>query len=48
MSYCQRKEIYGEWFTSQQGLSAGTTRMWDDDPAWKVDPLRERRSAEHC
>ena len=33
------KEIYGEWFTSQQGFSTGTTRMWEDDPVWKVDPV---------
>ena len=33
------KEIYGEWFTSQQGFSTGTTRMWEDDPVWKVDPI---------
>src|SRR5271169_4408243 len=33
------KEIYGEWFTSQQGFSTGTTRMWEDDPMWKVDPI---------
>jgi multiple sugar transport system substrate-binding protein len=32
-------EIYGEWFTSQQGFSTGTTRMWEDDPVWKVDPI---------
>jgi multiple sugar transport system substrate-binding protein len=33
------KEIYGQWFTSQQGFSTGTTRMWEDDPVWKVDPV---------
>src|SRR3954468_13665813 len=33
------KEIYGEWFTSQQGFSTGTTRMWEDGPVWKVDPI---------
>src|SRR6516225_6898655 len=33
------KEVYGEWFTSQQGFSTGTTRMWEDDPVWKVDPI---------
>ena len=33
------KEIYGEWFTSQQGFSTGTTKMWEDDPVWKVDPV---------
>jgi multiple sugar transport system substrate-binding protein len=33
------KEVYGQWFTSQQGFSTGTTRMWEDDPVWKVDPI---------
>jgi multiple sugar transport system substrate-binding protein len=33
------KDVYGEWFTSQQGFSTGTTRMWEDDPVWKVDPI---------
>ena len=33
------KEVYGERFTSQQGFSTGTTRMWEDDPVWKVDPI---------
>ena len=33
------KEIYGQWFTSQQGFSTGTTRIWEDDPVWKVDPV---------
>src|ERR1700751_3077617 len=33
------KEIYGEWFTSQQGFSTGSTRVWEDDPVWKVDPV---------
>src|SRR5262249_40523448 len=33
------KEIYGQWFTSQQGFSTGSTRVWEDDPVWKVDPV---------
>ena len=33
------KEVYGAWFTSQQGFSTGTTRMWEDDPVWQVDPV---------
>jgi multiple sugar transport system substrate-binding protein len=33
------KEIYGEWFTSQQGFSVGSTRLWKDDKLWSVDPV---------
>ncbi|HET7884380.1 MAG TPA: extracellular solute-binding protein [Acetobacteraceae bacterium] len=33
------KEIYGQWFTSQQGFSTGTTRLWENDPVWQEDPV---------
>ncbi|HTZ37055.1 MAG TPA: extracellular solute-binding protein [Stellaceae bacterium] len=33
------KEIYGKWFASQQGFSVGSTRLWEDDPLWKIDPV---------
>jgi multiple sugar transport system substrate-binding protein len=33
------KDVYEEWFTSQQGFSVGTTKMWEDDPLWKIDPV---------
>jgi multiple sugar transport system substrate-binding protein len=33
------KEIYEQWFTSQQGFSVGSTRVWEDDPVWKIDPI---------
>ncbi len=33
------KDIYGEWFTSQQGFSVGVTRMWETNPLWNVDPV---------
>lgn len=32
-------EVYDTWFTSQQGFSVGTTRMWEDNKVWKVDPV---------
>jgi len=42
------KDVYEEWFTSQQGFSVGSTKMWEDDPVWKVDPIMApfRRAAE--
>jgi len=33
------KPIYGEWFTSQQGFSTGTTKMWEEHKLWKEDPV---------
>jgi multiple sugar transport system substrate-binding protein len=33
------KEVYEEWFTSQQGFSVGSTKIWEDDPVWKIDPV---------
>ncbi|MBV9826666.1 MAG: extracellular solute-binding protein [Alphaproteobacteria bacterium] len=42
------KDIYEEWFTSQQGFSVGATKMWEDDKVWGVDPIMApfRRAAE--
>ncbi|HXC28159.1 MAG TPA: extracellular solute-binding protein [Stellaceae bacterium] len=39
LKWFHSKDIYGEWFTSQQGFSVGTTKMWEDDPVWKIDPV---------
>ena len=33
------KEIYEQWFTSQQGFSTGATKVWENDPMWKEDPI---------
>jgi multiple sugar transport system substrate-binding protein len=33
------KDVYGQWFTSQQGFSVGSTKKWEDDPLWKIDPI---------
>jgi multiple sugar transport system substrate-binding protein len=32
-------EVYDTWFTSQQGFSVGTTKMWENNKLWKVDPV---------
>src|SRR5271163_3590179 len=37
LRWFQSKDIYGQWFTSQQGFSVGSTRMWQNDPLWKID-----------
>ena len=39
LRWFQSKEIYGQWFTSQQGFSVGATKMWQQDPLWKIDPI---------
>jgi multiple sugar transport system substrate-binding protein len=39
LRWIQSKDIYGEWFTSQQGFSVGATKMWKDDKVWSVDPV---------
>src|SRR5262252_1878185 len=28
------KEVFGQWFTSQQGYSDGATKDWEKDPVW--------------
>ena len=42
------KDVYETWFTSQQGFSVGSTKMWEDDAVWKVDPVMApfRKAAE--
>lgn len=32
-------QVFGEWFTSQQGYSCGATKMWEKDKVWEVDPV---------
>jgi ABC-type glycerol-3-phosphate transport system substrate-binding protein len=32
-------QVFGEWFTSQQGYSSGATKMWEKDKVWEVDPV---------
>jgi multiple sugar transport system substrate-binding protein len=39
LRWFQSKDINEEWFTSQQGFSVGSTKMWKDDKVWSVDPV---------
>ena len=39
LRWFQSKDIYGQWFTSQQGFSVGATKMWQHDSVWKIDPI---------
>jgi multiple sugar transport system substrate-binding protein len=33
------KEIYDQWFVSQQGFSVGATTDWEKHPLWNKDPI---------
>ncbi len=39
LRWFQSKPIYEQWFTSQQGFSVGATKVWEQDPLWKIDPV---------
>ena len=39
LRWIHSKEVYGEWFTSQQGYTCGATRAWETDKVWEVDPV---------
>ncbi len=39
LRWFQSKPIYEQWFTSQQGFSVGSTKIWEQDPLWKIDPV---------
>jgi multiple sugar transport system substrate-binding protein len=39
LRWVNSKEIFEQWFTSQQGYSSGATRYWEEDPVWNVDPI---------
>ncbi len=39
LKWFHSKDVYEQWFTSQQGFSVGSTKAWEDDPLWKIDPV---------
>ena len=39
LRWVNSKEIYGQWFTSQQGYTCGATKDWEKDPVWSLDPV---------
>ena len=39
LRWVNSKEVFGQWFTSQQGYTSGATRYWEEDPVWSVDPI---------
>jgi multiple sugar transport system substrate-binding protein len=39
MAWMASKEVFDKWFVSQQGYTAGATKMWEDHPVWNLDPV---------
>ena len=39
LRWIHSKPVFDEWFTSQQGYTAGATKMWEDHPVWNLDPV---------
>jgi multiple sugar transport system substrate-binding protein len=39
LRWFQSKEIYDQWFASQQGFSVGATKMWENHKMWQEDPV---------
>ena len=39
LRWFRSKEIYDEWFISQQGFSVGPTKVWQDHNMWQIDPV---------
>jgi ABC-type glycerol-3-phosphate transport system substrate-binding protein len=39
LRWISSKEIFDKWFVSQQGYTAGATKMWESHPVWNVDPV---------
>jgi ABC-type glycerol-3-phosphate transport system substrate-binding protein len=39
LRWVSSKEIFGQWFTSQQGYTDGATLYWEEDPVWGADPV---------
>ncbi len=39
LRWFQSKPIFAQWFASQQGFSVGSTKVWEQDPLWKIDPV---------
>ena len=41
LAWLHTKPVFEEWFTSQQGYTAGATVDYENDPVWKIDPVLE-------
>jgi ABC-type glycerol-3-phosphate transport system substrate-binding protein len=39
LKWLHSKDVYSQWYTSQQGYTDGPTRDWEKDPLWNIDPV---------
>ena len=39
MRWMHSKPVFDQWFTSQQGYTAGATKVWEEHPVWNLDPV---------
>jgi ABC-type glycerol-3-phosphate transport system substrate-binding protein len=37
--WAHSKPVFQGWFNTQQGYTAGATKVWEDDPVWNLDPV---------
>jgi len=39
ITWMSSKDIFNQWFVSQQGYTCGPTKVWEDHPVWNLDPI---------
>jgi ABC-type glycerol-3-phosphate transport system substrate-binding protein len=39
MRWIASREIFDQWFTSQQGYTDGPTKLWENHKVWSMDPV---------
>jgi ABC-type glycerol-3-phosphate transport system substrate-binding protein len=39
LAWVHTKPVFEQWFTSQQGYTAGATTDYENDPVWTIDPV---------
>jgi multiple sugar transport system substrate-binding protein len=39
LRWMSSKAVFDQWFVSQQGYTAGATKIWEDHPVWNTDPV---------
>jgi ABC-type glycerol-3-phosphate transport system substrate-binding protein len=39
LTWIHSKDVFEQWFTSQQGYTDGATKFWEGDKVWSADPV---------
>jgi ABC-type glycerol-3-phosphate transport system substrate-binding protein len=39
ITWISSKDVFDQWFRSQQGYTAGATKVWESHPVWEADPV---------